>query len=63
MTDSGQSDIDEATCVGCGCTEDDACPGGCSWVPNGAGVEVCSSCVDRLVEEAYPLSVQEARER
>jgi hypothetical protein len=38
-------------------------PGGCSWVPNGAGVDVCSSCVERLIEEAYPLSVQEARER
>lgn len=31
-------------CLFCGCTDDHACPGGCSWVePN-----VCSRCKDRL---------------
>jgi hypothetical protein len=28
-------------CVGCGCTEDDACVGGCTWV----GDRLCSRCV------------------
>jgi hypothetical protein len=27
-------------CIKCGCTEDRACPGGCSW----AAPNVCSSC-------------------
>jgi hypothetical protein len=27
-------------CSGCGCTNERACPGGCSWV----GHELCSSC-------------------
>ncbi len=31
-------------CMFCGCTDDHACPGGCSWIePN-----VCSRCKDRL---------------
>ncbi|HEX3458505.1 MAG TPA: hypothetical protein VHR97_11175 [Candidatus Baltobacteraceae bacterium] len=29
------------TCLGCGCTEEYACPGGCTWV----GDNACSSCV------------------
>lgn len=33
-------DDDEQGCVGCGCTDDNPCPGGCTWVaPN-----LCSSC-------------------
>lgn len=38
-------DEDEARCVGCGCTEDRACPGGCTWVPNAGMVDLCSACV------------------
>jgi hypothetical protein len=30
-------------CKTCGCTETDACPGGCSWI----GEHVCSSCLRR----------------
>ena len=37
---------EEYQCDGCGCTDDDACPGGCSWIaPN-----VCSNCAHLLVE-------------
>ena len=28
-------------CYGCGCTDDRACPGGCSWVKP----RVCSACL------------------
>ncbi|MEU9386892.1 hypothetical protein AB0D38_40740, partial [Streptomyces sp. NPDC048279] len=35
---------DVARCVRCGCTEDAACPTGCSWVPNGSMVDLCSAC-------------------
>lgn len=31
-------------CMFCGCTDDNACPGGCSWVE----LNVCSRCKDRL---------------
>ncbi len=37
------------TCRRCGCTDDEACPGGCSWVPDpvllGALGTLCSACV------------------
>lgn len=37
-------DLDgRARCVRCGCTDDEACPGGCSWVAGGM-VDVCSAC-------------------
>lgn len=34
-------------CVGCGCTQDDACPGGCFWVAfhEDTGDGICSTCV------------------
>jgi len=43
--------MSEKTCVMCGCTDDRACAGGCSWIhvfPHGdAGV--CSSCGERFM--------------
>jgi ferredoxin len=42
--------VDPSTCVGCGCTDRQACPEGCSWL----GVNrltrrgVCSNCPDHL---------------
>lgn len=36
-------------CRVCGCTEDRACPDGCWWVPDPAGLgELCSSCAVAL---------------
>jgi hypothetical protein len=43
-----------ATCVFCGCTDERACEGGCSWVPNDHGVDCCSACIDRLPELGPP---------
>lgn len=36
-----------AVCVGCGCTQDCACPGGCYWayVNEDRGVGICSTCI------------------
>lgn len=31
-------------CIACGCTEDRACPGGCSWVT--VNPPKCSACFD-----------------
>lgn len=39
------------SCRVCGCTDDCACPGGCSWVAPG----LCSSCAPALVEAAADL--------
>jgi hypothetical protein len=39
-------EFDEIACRVCGCTEDNACPGGCSW----AGPELCSRCAAVLIE-------------
>lgn len=33
------------SCVGCGCTDDRACPGGCCWTVPG----VCSACYGIVV--------------
>ncbi|MEU5111675.1 hypothetical protein AB0G64_09265 [Streptomyces longwoodensis] len=35
---------DVARCVRCGCTEEQACEGGCAWVPNRQMVDLCSAC-------------------
>ncbi|MFE5853581.1 hypothetical protein ACFQ61_10255 [Streptomyces sp. NPDC056500] len=32
-------------CARCGCTENDACLGPCSWVPNSLMVNLCSGCI------------------
>lgn len=34
-------------CIACGCTDERACPRGCSWirVDTDAGIGVCSSCI------------------
>lgn len=37
-------------CTGCGCTDAQACPGGCSWVSYDP--PVCSACVERSVGSA-----------
>lgn len=42
----------EAVCIGCACTDHDACPDGCHWLrldrPNSVGV--CSNCPEFLPE-------------
>jgi len=35
----------EPRCIVCGCTENDACQGGCSWVTG----EVCSVCASAVI--------------
>jgi len=37
---------EQATCVGCGCTDSNACPGGCSWtwVKRDEGRGWCAAC-------------------
>jgi hypothetical protein len=37
------ADSAERVCLGCGCTDSRACPGGCSW-PR-PDVDLCSACV------------------
>lgn len=46
-----------AVCRGCGCTDAQACPGGCAWVEDPAGTgELCSACLIRMWNgEALPL--------
>lgn len=41
------------SCVGCGCTEENACPGGCSWVAVDyeSGVGICSRCAAKSLEQ------------
>ncbi len=37
-------------CLRCGCTEDRACTGGCSWV---AETLICSACLTELEQQFY----------
>lgn len=47
-------DEDGASCVMCGCTDDEACEGGCFWVPdNELNQDLCSACHDQLPPRAW----------
>jgi hypothetical protein len=35
-------------CRVCGCTDEQACPGGCHWVEDPEGGDLCSVCAERL---------------
>lgn len=37
---------DEPTCIHCGCTEDNACEGGCVWICQDP--PICSSCMNKV---------------
>lgn len=39
--------VETGACIGCGCTDDDACAFGCYWIAPGW----CSACRDRAREE------------
>jgi hypothetical protein len=49
-------------CIGCFCTWDRPCPGGCTWVAFCAGSEVgiCSSCAARPIEELLKMEAAHA---
>ena len=52
MFEEGGDGEQERECKVCGCTEDAACVGGCSWVE----MDLCSACVphgDRLKDTGY----------
>jgi len=42
MYEKGRRDaMERLECIECGCTEHNACEGGCSWL------DICSACYDR----------------
>jgi ParB family transcriptional regulator, chromosome partitioning protein len=42
-----EEEFDVPTCRSCGCTDEEACEGGCSWVEDPKGIgDFCSACVD-----------------
>ena len=43
-------DIEGMTCRECGCTDDNPCDGGCSWVEE----DLCSNCVPLNIELVEP---------
>lgn len=43
-------------CIVCGCTDDDGCDGGCSWVEAESGMaeyDLCTQCVDHLLDAIF----------
>jgi hypothetical protein len=49
MTGDGLVGVPVATCRRCGCRDDRACPGGCSWaqVDRKKRTGVCTTCVKK----------------
>lgn len=58
------TESDVATCRGCGCTEDAACEGGCTWVPDPLMMgDLCSTCLpDDLMSVLLELFQERARQ-
>lgn len=48
--------MEDRVCRVCGCTEDNACEGGCSWVEE----DLCSACVDDKKENEEETKEDEA---
>ncbi len=44
-------------CRVCGCTQQHACPGGCSWVE----IDLCSACAERLRKQARSAYLDSTR--
>ncbi|MER7930530.1 hypothetical protein ABTY96_46730 [Streptomyces sp. NPDC096057] len=53
-----------ARCVRCGCTEDQACEGGCYWVPNRQLIDFCSACAsaEELQAMTYTAEIADGGE-
>lgn len=53
-----QPDEGTCICVGCGCTTENACLGGCSWIVQDfeEGIGICSNCVRLPIEELVERS-------
>jgi hypothetical protein len=51
-------------CIGCGCTDEAACEGGCSWslINDEAGLGICSSCFDAFDDPVARLAEAAAGE-
>lgn len=56
------SAADVTTCCICGCTDDRACPGGCSWVNDPAGLmrDICSACAPGVAAKLESTSSTKA---
>lgn len=46
---------DGPRCFHCGCTDEEACPGGCAWVPGPVDGDLCSRCAAELALLAAAL--------
>jgi hypothetical protein len=47
ILDEEEKDENERKCRVCGCTEDNACEGGCYWVEE----DLCSKCAEKMEED------------
>lgn len=52
-------------CAICGCTQDQACPGGCFWVQTPDRTPLCSNedCQDAYLEKRAEQLVKDAKRR
>lgn len=59
-----EAEAEAVTCVGCGCTDNQACDGGCDWLVVNRVTKrgVCSSCETHRAAFESEQRVQEFRE-
>lgn len=52
-SEAAAATIDAMVCVGCGCSQLNACPGGCFWAAadSESGKGICSNCVGIPIAE------------
>lgn len=51
---SPDKDFPVTSCRVCGCTEDEPCDGGCSWVLDPGQGDLCSACIERVYDSLGP---------
>lgn len=59
MTGEDDGTEDVPRCIRCGCTDEQACPGGCTWVPGSMDGDLCSRCADDGEGGPYPSIVRD----
>lgn len=59
LNEPGDEDFEIPACRVCECTDEAGCEGGCWWVPDPAGGDLCSTCAAEAWIVARKLELRE----